>query len=390
MIPLPKGRPTFCAVNLACLRWNFRQVRKKVGRRVKILSVVKANAYGHGAGQVARTLADAGSDGFGVATLEEGVELREAGIRAPILILAGVYPDQLKETLRYRLTPVLYDLGTLERLESELRRRRASLGFHLKIDTGMGRIGLLASEIDGWLPKLGRLKALKFDGLSSHFSHAESEEEKYTHSQLTAFTAVVERLRQAGLCPPLIHMALSAAVISLPSSYFRMVRPGLILYGIPPSPVMADSITLKPALSWKTRILQLKRVPKGTSISYGRTFVTQRESLIATLPVGYADGYHRLLSNRGVALVRGRRAPVVGRVCMDLTMLDVTDIRGVKQGDEVVLLGKQGREGISADEMALWAETISYEVLTSISARVPRIHYSSKASTCLRRAQALS
>lgn len=378
MILLPKGRPTFCAVNLACLRWNFRQVRKKVGPRVKIASMVKANAYGHGAGQVAKALADAGSDAFGVATLEEGVELRKSGVRSPVLILAGFYPAQIGLLLRHRLTPAVCELDGLRTLEALARRRGTSLGFHLKVDSGMGRIGFLASDIDSWLPELGRLKALKLEGIFSHFSHAENVGGSYTRRQVKAFRAVIERLRAAGYDPPLVHLANSAAVITFPSAHFSMVRPGLMLYGIYPSVEMARRVTLKPVLSWKTRILQLKRVPKGSSISYGRTFVTQRESLIATLPVGYADGYHRLLSNRGAVLVRGRRAPIVGRVCMDLTMIDVTDIRGVKQGDEVVLLGKQGRKSISADEMARWAETISYEVLTSISARVPRIHYSSK------------
>lgn len=376
MTPPPKGRPTFCSVDLEALRWNFGQVREKVGRRVKILSVVKANAYGHGARQVATTLEKAGSDAFAVATLEEGIELRKAGVRSPILILAGVYPNQLEEILRYRFTPVLYDLETLERLESELKRVDASLGFHLKLDTGMGRIGFLPSDIDHWLPTLGRLKSLKFDGLISHFSDAESGEEEYSRNQLATFAAVVERLRQAKLCPSLIHMALSAAVITLPSSYFTMVRPGLILYGVYPSPAMAEKIALKPVLTWKTAVLQVRSLPKGSSVSYGRTFVTKRKSRIATLPVGYADGYQRLLSNRGSVLVKGRRAPIVGRVCMDLTMIDVTDIRGVRRGDEVVLLGRQGRDEISADEMALWAETISYEILTSISARVPRVYHS--------------
>lgn len=378
MPSLPKGRPTFCFIDLEALRWNFRQVRKRVGPGVKILSVVKANGYGHGAPQVAKTLAEVGSDGFAVAMLEEGIELRKAGIRAPILFLAGVYLDQLDEILRYRLTPILYDLKTLERIERELRRRHASLSFHLKVDTGMGRLGLLASEIDDWLPKVSRLKALQFDGLSSHFSHAESEEQEYSHNQLATFSSVVKRLRQAGCCPPLIHMALSAAVITLPSSYFTMVRPGLILYGIYPSLAMVEKIALKPVLTWKSAVLQVSSLPKGASISYGRTFVTKRKSQIATLPVGYADGYHRLLSNRGAVLIRGRRASIVGRVCMDLTMVDATDIEGVRQGDEVVLLGRQGDEVISADEMAGWASTIPYEIFTSISARVPRVHHSLK------------
>ena len=376
MISLPKGRPTFCSVDLAALRWNFRQVRKKVGRKVQVLSVVKANGYGHGACEVAKALEHEGSDAFGVATLEEGVELREAGIRSPIVVLAGFYPAQLDQLLRHRLIPVAIEPDGLRRLETLARKRGVSLGFHLKVDTGMGRIGFLASEIDFWLPELSRLRSLRLGGLFSHFSHAENVGGIYTQNQLKLFHGLVARLRSAGYDPPLVHLANSAAVIALPSAHFSMVRPGLMLYGIYPSPGMASQVALKPVLSWKTRILQLKKIPKGSSISYGQTFVTRRESLIATLPVGYADGYPRLLSNRGAVLVRGKRAPIVGRVCMDLTMIDVTDIRGVQQGDEVVLLGHQGREKLSADEMALWAETISYEILTSISARVPRIYHS--------------
>ncbi|MBM4299105.1 MAG: alanine racemase, partial [Deltaproteobacteria bacterium] len=202
---------------------------------------------------------------------------------------------------------------------------------------------------------------------------AESVDGDYTRKQLEVFTAVAARLRAAGMTP-MFHFANSAATITQPAAYFDMVRPGIMLYGAYPSPAMAQQVTLKPVLSWHTKIIQLKKVPAATSISYGQTFVTRRESLIATLPVGYADGYQRLLSNRGEALVRGKRAPVAGRVCMDLTMLDVTDIRNVQQGDEVVLLGRQDGAEISADEMATWANTISYEIFTSIGPRVPRIH----------------
>lgn len=377
MTPLPKGRPTFCLIDIRALRWNFREVRKKVGQKVKILSVVKADAYGHGAREVAKALAEAGSDAFGVTTVAEGIELREAGIRAPILILAGVYPEEIDALLQNQLTPAIGSVEMLQRLEAVARKLGGSIKFHLKVDTGMGRIGLLSSEIDSWLPELEKIRALKLEGLFSHFSQAESRNEEYTKRQLKNFLSVVERLRGAGFDPPLVHMAKSAAVMTLPDSYFTMVRPGLILYGIHPSPAMIKQIALKPVLSWRTRVLQLKRLPRGSSIGYGRTFVTKRKSLVATLPVGYADGYHRLLSNRGAVLVRGKRAPVVGRISMDLTMIDVTDIGGVEQGDEVVLLGRQGAETISADEMAQWAETISYEIFTSISSRVPRIHYSS-------------
>ena len=373
----PQGRPTACFVDHAALRWNLRQIREKVGSGIKILSMVKANAYGHGAAAVARTLAGAGDDAFGVATLEEGVELRQAGIRAPILVLAGAYADQLEEFLAHSLIPVVHDLNTTKRLEKALQQRGSTLNVHLKIDTGMGRLGLVAAETAEWVGEVKKLKAIRIAGVFSHFSHAESVEGDYTRQQLDIFNRVVEQLRAENIRPPLVHLANSAATITLPAAYFDMVRPGIMLYGVYPSPAMASQIVLKPVLAWKTKILQLKKVPAGTSISYGQTFITKRESLIATLPIGYADGYPRLLSNRGEVLIGGQRAAVAGRVCMDLTMIDVTDIRNVKQGDEVVLLGRQGDAEISADQIAAWANTISYEILTSISARVPRIHYNS-------------
>ncbi len=377
MAEFPPGRPTVAFIDHDALRWNLRQVRAKVGANVKILSMVKANGYGHGAAAISKTLAAAGGDAFGVATLEEGIELRQAGVREPILFLAGAYEDQLDQVFAFSLTPVIHKLDGLRQLEAALLRRGAKLDVHLKIDTGMGRLGLVATESDDWLPEIKKLTALKIAGVFSHFSHAESVEGDYTKKQLELFNRILPKLRSAGTHPPLVHFANSAATITLPSAYFDMVRPGIMLYGVYPSPLMADQITLQPVLAWKTKILQLKKVPAGTSISYGQTFVTRRESLIATLPVGYADGYQRLMSNRGEVLVGARRAPVVGRVCMDLTLIDVTDIKNVKQGDEVVLLGRQGSGEISADELAAWADTISYEILTSISARVPRIHLNS-------------
>ena len=361
-------------VDLSAIRWNFRQVTKKTGSRVKVLCVVKANAYGHGASAVARELEKAGSDAFGTATVEEAVELRKGGLRSPIVVLTGVRPEQLGELKRYRLTPVISDEAVLRRLEELAARRRVGLNFHLKVDTGMGRIGLPADPCEAWIGVLAKLKRLKLEGLLSHFSRAESVLQDYTLGQLEAFQRVLQKMRAAGHNPDLVHLSNSAAVLTLQPAHFNMVRPGLMLYGYHPGEATTAEATLKPALAWKTHIQQLKRVPSGSNISYGQTFTTERESLIATLPVGYADGYKRLLSNRSAVLVRGRRAPVVGSVCMDLTMADVTDIAGVKQGDEVVLLGKQREGVISVEEMAGWAHTISYEVLTSISSRVPRIY----------------
>src|ERR671923_39287 len=375
MVEIPAGRPTLCFIDHDALRWNLRQIRAKVGPEVKILSMVKANGYGHGAVAISQTLASVGGDAFGVATLEEGIELRQAGIRTPILVVAGAYGEQLEQFLSYDLTPTIYEIEGVRILEAAAKCRGKNLNVHLKIDSGMGRLGLLADETNSWIPELKKCSALKLEGVFSHFSHAESVEGDYTREQLDIFKRVIQLLRKEGLAPRLVHFANSAATITLPAAYFDMVRPGIMLYGVYPSPAMANQILLKPVLSWKTKILQLKKVPPGTSISYGQTLVTNRESMIATLPVGYADGYQRLLSNRGQVLVDGQRAPVVGRVCMDLTMIDVTDIRKVQQGDEVVLLGRQGDAEISADEMAAWANTISYEILTSIGVRVPRIHH---------------
>ena len=373
----PPGRPTICGIDHEALRSNLRQIRDKVGSRVKILCMVKANGYGHGATEISPTLARAGADAFGVATLEEAVQLREAGIQAPLIVLAGVFPAQLDTFVEYKLTPVVHDLISLKALDRESSRRQVELRVHLKIDTGMGRLGFLAAEADQWIAAIKQAESLHIQGVFSHFSHAESVQGDYTQKQLEIFKRVLGQLRSAGVIPDLVHLANSAATITLPAAYFDMVRPGLMLYGVYPSPNMKEQINLKPVLSWKTKILQLKNVPSGTSVSYGQTYVTERESLIATLPMGYADGYPRFLSNRGEALVRGQRARIAGRVCMDLTMIDVTDIRNVRQGDEVVLLGRQGGAEISADEIAAWANTISYEILTSIGTRVPRIHYNS-------------
>ncbi len=374
MSKIPQGRPTVCLIDHEALQWNFRQIRAKVGSRVKILAMVKANAYGHGSETVAQSLTRVGSDAFGVATVEEGVTLRQAGIVAPIIVVAGFYHDQLEPMLAHSLTAAIYDAKVLSHLEAAMQQLGAPLNIHVKIDTGMGRLGLPAMEIDRWLPLLQNLTALRLEGVFSHFATAESVDGDYTKKQLAIFNDVIKRMSAAGLRPPLFHFANSAATITQPAAYFDMVRPGIMLYGVYPSAPMARLMTLKPVLSWQTQIIQLKNVRAGTSISYGQTFVTKRESMIATLPVGYADGYPRLMSNRGEVLVGGQRAPVAGRVCMDLTMIDVTDIRNVQQGDEVILLGRQREAEITADEMAGWANTISYEIFTSIGARVPRIH----------------
>lgn len=361
-------------VDLSALRANLRTVRRLVGPGVEVLAVVKADAYGHGDIETARALCAEGVGRLGVATVAEGARLREAGIDAAILVLGGLYPDDAAALARHSLAPVVASLGLLRHLDAVGVEHGAEIPCHLKLDTGMGRLGLLPDAVEEWLPELDGLKGVRLQGVMSHFARAEEPESRSCRGQLRAFRRTLKRIRAAGHDVPLVHMANSAAVMGLPEAHFDMVRPGGMLYGIYSHPPLAELVRLAPVLTWKTRVLQLKTLPKHSPISYGGTFVTCRESVIATVPVGYADGYKRSLSNKASVLIRGRRAPVVGRVTMDLTMADVTAIEGVQPGDEVVLLGTQGGETISAEEMAGWADTISYEIVTSIGRGVPR-HY---------------
>lgn len=346
-----------------------------VGRGVEVLAVVKADAYGHGDIATARALCDEGVRRLGVATVEEGVRLRESGIEAAIVVLGSIYPGDAAALVRHSLDPVVPNLDLLRHLDAFGAGHGVDIPCHLKLDTGMGRLGLLPDAVGEWLPELGALRAVKLQGVMSHFAKAEEPESPSSRAQLRAFRQTLEIMRAAGHGPAPAHMANSAAIMGLPEARFDMVRPGGMLYGIYSHPPLAERVRLAPALTWKTRVLQLKTLPKHSPISYGGTFVTGRKSVIATLPVGYAGGYKRSLSNRAEVLIGGQRAPVAGRVTMDLTMVDVTDIAGVRPGDEVVLLGTQGGEAISAEEMAGWADTISYEILTSISPGIPRCYF---------------
>ena len=368
----------FCRVDLSALRANVATVRSLVRPNVEILAVVKADAYGHGDVESARVLSEEGVHHLGVATVEEGARLRKSGIGGEVVVLGSVYPEDAAALVRHSLTPVVPSLDLLRHLEAFGAQHGVAIGCHLKVDTGMGRLGLLPDAIDEWLPALSGLKAVKLQGILSHFAGAEEPDSPLCRGQLAAFKGTLDRLRAAGHQTAPAHMANSAAILLLPEAHFDMVRTGGMLYGIFSHPPLAKRVRLAPVLTWKTRVLQVKTLPKHSPLSYGGTFVTGRKSVIATLSVGYADGYKRSLSNKAAVLIRGQRAPVVGRVTMDLTMADVTDIAGVQPGDEVVLLGPQGLETISAEEMAGWADTISYEILTSISPKIPRIHIRDK------------
>jgi alanine racemase len=374
-------------IDLAAIAHNVRQLRRIIEPRAELMIAVKANAYGHGAVQVARTGLKSGADQLGVARIDEGIELRRAGIRAPILVFGRTPAHLAPDLVQYDLTASVFSLLGAAQLNAAVPKDR-QLAVHLKVDTGMGRMGLLPDErryLHGSRDQdltavqealeISRLENLRLEGLWTHFATSDEADKTYAQQQLHSFKGFIQKLKDQGLAIATVHAANSGAIIDLPESHLDMVRAGISVYGLYPSrQVQRDRIDLRPALALKARITQVKQVPAGTRISYGGTWQAPGPSIIATVPVGYGDGYSRLLSNQGQMLVHGRRVPIVGRVCMDLTMLDVSHIDNVQMGDEVVMIGRQGDETITADELAAQLKTINYEVVTTVMARVPRVY----------------
>jgi alanine racemase len=368
-------------VDLGAIAHNVGALKARLPAETRLLAAVKANAYGHGAVEVAHAALNSGADCLGVARPGEGLALREAGISAPILIFGYSPPEMAADLAAQRLEQCVYDLGSAREMATALEGSGRTLAAHLKVDTGMGRLGIPcpdAAAVENCVhtaEALSHLPGLIFKGLFSHFATADSRDKRFADRQFRQFHACMAALEQKGLRPPLCHMANSGAIIDLPATHLDMVRAGISLYGLYPSDeVQKTAVDLRPALSLKARIIHVKSVPTGTPISYGCTWKASREAVIATVPVGYGDGYSRSLSNRGMMLVGGRRVPIVGRVCMDLTMVDVTAVPDVRIGDEVVVVGRQGAAEISADEAAAWIGTINYEVVTALTDRVPRIY----------------
>ncbi|OGP16813.1 MAG: alanine racemase [Deltaproteobacteria bacterium GWC2_55_46] len=360
---------------MGALESNYLKLRGLLPGQTKMMAVVKANAYGHGDVEAARLFEGLGCEFLGVAVFEEGARLREAGISRPVVLLGGIFPGQAEEALDLGLTPVVFDLTTAGIIDSAAKKKRIIKKIHVKIDTGMGRLGLLPWEVAPFFEGLKALRNLKVEAVLSHFAESESEEKEFSRRQLAAFQKAVDEIRGMGFAPRFIEMANSAALVDMEQARLNLVRPGIMLYGSYPAERLREQIDLRPVLSLTTRILHLKSVPAGSSVSYGRRFTARRQSLIATLPIGYADGLPRSLGGSGEVLVGGRRAPIAGTVCMDLCMADVTDVPGVKTGDEVVIIGSQGNERITAEEVASRAGTISYEIFCRISSRVPRVYY---------------
>jgi alanine racemase len=366
------GRPTWLEVDLEAIAHNVRRVVEIVGPDVQVLAVLKADGYGHGAVRVARTALNNGACCLGVASINEGLTLRRAGVSAPILALGFTPAWQAHELVLNGLTATIFDLDVARALDRAAMQLDSKVRVHIKVDTGMGRLGLLPDDVVPFALALNALSRLELEGVFTHFSVADSDPD-YTRWQTGRFQAVLDDLAQEGIEPPLVHAANSAAILSLPESHFGMVRLGLAMYGLHPSPQLRCPPDFRAALSFKTEVAQVKTLEPGSYVSYGNTYQTTDRQRIAVIPVGYADGFRRAPRHWGEVLVRGRRAPIVGRVCMDQTMIDVTAIADVRQGDEVVLIGEQGGEKITAEQVAERLGTINYEVVSEILARVPRV-----------------
>ncbi len=372
-------RPTWVEISLSKLRRNCARVRALAGSR-KVMAVVKADAYGHGAVPVAQCLAECGVDWFGVATVEEALELRAAGIAQPILLLGGLYMSDPAHLIEYRLTPSVSSTARLDTYAQCARRYGQPIEFHLKVDTGIGRLGLPPDRLASFLHHYRELEGLRLTGFFTHLASAEDLVATQTQDQSSRFRAALAELGGAGIAPEWIHVSNSAALLAGLVFPENLVRVGALLFGyclplvMPPGREARQLETFEPVLNFKSRVVFLKDVPSGTPLGYGAAFHTRRPSRIATVPVGYADGLSRALSNRGRAIVRDRYAPIVGNISMDLTLLDVTDIPGVDVGDEVMLLGRSDHCSITAVQTAQSLGTVPYEVLCSIGKRVPRLY----------------
>ncbi|NPA06303.1 MAG: alanine racemase [Chloroflexi bacterium] len=372
-LSIPEGAVTWAEVNLPAYRANLRAIQTFVGPRVQIFAVVKANAYGHGLVPMARAALQAGARRLVVHRLDEALQLRASGIQAPILILGYVPLAAARWVAQHRLTPTVITLEFLEALSAHTPADAVS-EVHINVDTGMGRYGLLPDEVVPFLRAAASIPRVRIEGIYTHFATADEADRTYMLQQWRVFQDVLTAAEAAGVRPPVRHACNSAAIFALPEAHLDAVRPGIATYGLRPSLDWETPIALQPVLTWKARVARVRTLPPGHGIGYGRTYVTSKPTTVALVPVGYGDGYHRILSNKGQVLIHGQRAPVLGRVSMDQIVVNVSHIPNVALEDEVVLLGQQGGEAISAEELAAWAQTINYEVVTAILPRVPRIY----------------
>ncbi len=365
--------PTTATINLAALAHNLAELRTFIGPRCDILAIVKADGYGHGSIVIAETLARLGITKFGVATIQEGVTLRDAGLPGTIIVLGGIFSWQLQDLLRYQLTPVISDVGIARQLAEKLPADHRPVPVHVKVDTGMNRLGLSPEACLDFLGSNIFRGPLTLESLMTHLADADNVDPAFTLQQLDQFLSVAERLRLKGTAIPCLHVANTAGIMLYPQSHLDLVRPGILLYGYQPQQATRP-LPLEPVLNLSTKIVQTRAVAAGKPLSYNGAYRTSRPSRIGILPIGYAHGYNRLLSNRGSVLVGNRRVPIVGKICMDMTLIDITDVPAEEVGNDVVLLGRQGTETISAVDIAKWQDSIPYEVLCSIGPRVNRVY----------------
>lgn len=362
-------RPTWAEIRLDNISHNFRQVKKKIAPGIKVMACVKADAYGHGLIPVSRRLARCGADYLGVASVDEGISLRQAGIRLPVLILGVTLKKDIRPLFRYNLTPTVCTREFALALNNAGGGKGKAINIHIKVDTGMGRIGVLYEDALGFIKTLQKLKNITIEGVFTHLACADVNK-GFTMRQITMFRRLISELNNAGIRIRLAHAANSLGVVDFKESHFNMVRPGLVIYGLYPKKGL--DINLRPVLSLKTRVVYSKRVIKGSGISYGHAYRTGRDTTIVTLPIGYGDGYPRNLSNLGPVLIKGRRFKISGRVCMDQAMVDVGGF-AVKAGTEAVLIGSQGQGKITAEELAGLSGTIPYEIVCGLGSRIPRV-----------------
>ena len=369
-------RPTWVDIDMQAARHNFQTVRQLVGEQVKICAIVKANGYGHGSVELSKLYVAEGVDFLAVATIDGALKLRNAGIEVPILVLGWTPTEAYQAAVENDVRLTMYDLQEIKKLNEAAVSKGKNALVHLKIDTGMTRLGFMATEEN--LEQIAQALALpniEIEGIFSHFSKADEKSKDYAYKQLAIFKDFVARLEEkTGYHIPIKHMANSAAIIDLPEAHLDMVRPGIVLCGLQPSSEMLNTADLQPVLSWKAKVSRVQQVPAGTLIGYGGTYQAEKTMTVATIPVGYADGYDRLLSNKGYVLYQGKKLPIVGRVCMDQFMVDASSAANLQAGDEVILIGSQGDQSLTVTEMAEMLQTIDHEIICAIAARVPRIY----------------
>lgn len=366
--------PTIATISLAAVAHNLRELRRLLLPQTHILAVVKADGYGHGGMIMAETLSKLGVQRFGVASVQEGMALREAGIPGDIVVMGGVFSWQLKDLMAFNLTPTLSDVDIASALSQEVPEATRPYPVHLKIDTGMRRLGFTTEEVLALLQSPMMARTLSCQGLMTHLADADNPDPTFTLDQLNHLEEAVLRLRSANLPVPCVHAANTAGILWHPQSWLDMVRPGLLLYGYTPTPNRESPVSLQPAMTVTTKVVHLKTVEQGEPVSYSGLYRTTRQSRLAVLPIGYAHGYARRLSNRGEVIIQDQRCPIVGRICMDMTVVDVTDVPGVKPGDDVIVMGKSEQQEITAYDLAAWQESIPYEVLCNLGPKVTRVY----------------